>query len=121
MVCPHCGSGQLDWITPSGKGTVYSTTVVRRKPEHGGAYNVALVDLEEGVRMMSRVDGIAPDAVAIGMAVQASVVDAGDGKLVVFTQPGGRACSTPTCAAPPRPPSVSMPGWEEHHADTEKG
>jgi len=35
---------------------------------------------------MSRVDGIAPDAVAIGMAVRASVVDAGGGKLVVFTQ-----------------------------------
>ena len=86
VICPHCGADRLDWITPSGKGTVYSTTVVRRKAEHGGDYNVALVDLEEGVRMMSRVDGIAPDAVAIGMAVRASVVDAGGGKLVVFTQ-----------------------------------
>ena len=91
VICPHCGSDQLDWITPSGKGTVYSTTVVRRKPEHGGDYNVALIDLEEGVRMMSRVEGIALQAVAIGMAVQADVVDAGDGKLVVFKQSGGRA------------------------------
>lgn len=91
VICPHCGSGLLDWITPSGKGTVYSTTVVRRKPEHGGDYNVALIDLEEGVRMMSRVEGIAPEAVTIGMAVQGSVVDAGDSKLVVFKQIGGRA------------------------------
>jgi len=86
VICPHCGADRLDWITPTGKGTVYSTTVVRRKAEHGGDYNVALVDLEEGVRMMSRVDGIAPGTVAIGMAVQASVVDADGGKLVVFNQ-----------------------------------
>ncbi|MBV7481838.1 Zn-ribbon domain-containing OB-fold protein [Bordetella sp. BOR01] len=91
MICPHCGADRLDWITPSGKGTIYSTTVVRRKAEHGGDYNVALVDLEEGVRMMSRVDGIAPGAVAIGMAVQAHVIDAGDSKLVVFKHAGGRA------------------------------
>ncbi len=43
----------------SGKGRVHTTTVVRRKPERGGDYNVCMVELEEGVRMMSRVDGIA--------------------------------------------------------------
>ena len=91
MICPHCGSNRLDWITPSGLGTVYSTTVVRRKAEHGGDYNVALVDLEEGVRMMSRVEGIEPAAVAIGMAVQAYVADAGADKLVVFKAIGDRA------------------------------
>ncbi|HYG41756.1 MAG TPA: Zn-ribbon domain-containing OB-fold protein [Bordetella sp.] len=91
MICPHCGSDRLDWITPSGLGTVYSTTVVRRKAEHGGDYNVALVDLEEGVRMMSRVEGIEPAAVAIGMAVQAYVADAGTDKLVVFKAIGDRA------------------------------
>ncbi|MHA3905031.1 Zn-ribbon domain-containing OB-fold protein [Castellaniella sp. WN] len=84
MICPHCGGDRLQWFQPSGRGTVYSTTVVRRKAEHGGDYNVALVDLEEGVRMMSRVEGIAPDRVAIGMAVQSRIVDGGSGKLVVF-------------------------------------
>lgn len=86
MVCPHCGSGSLGWIEPSGKGTVYSSTTVRRKPEHGGAYNVSLIDLEEGVRMMSRVEGIDPDDVRIGMAVQAKVIDDKEGKLVVFNK-----------------------------------
>ncbi|SAI59353.1 Predicted nucleic-acid-binding protein containing a Zn-ribbon [Bordetella ansorpii] len=85
-ICPHCGDPRLDWFTPSGKGTVYSTTVVRRRAEQGGDYNVALVDLAEGPRMMSRVDGIAPDAVKIGMAVQVQLVDTPDGKLVVFKQ-----------------------------------
>lgn len=84
MICPHCGSDQLEWFTPSGDGVVYSTTVVRRKPEQGGDYNVALIDLAEGPRMMSRVDGMAPEDVSIGMPVSARVVDAEEGKLVVF-------------------------------------
>lgn len=84
MICPHCGSDQLEWFAPSGLGTVYSTTVVRRKAEHGGDYNVALVDLDEGVRLMSRIEGIQPDAVAIGMPVRAKVADGDEGKLLVF-------------------------------------
>jgi len=85
MICPHCGSNSLSWFQPTGRGTVYSTTVIRRKPEAGGDYNVALVDLEEGVRMMSRVDGIKPEDVEIGMLVQARLVDSADGKIVTFT------------------------------------
>lgn len=81
VLCPHCGAERLDWIVPSGRGTVYSTTVVRRKPADGGDYNVALVDLDEGPRMMSRVVSIAPDAVRIGMAVKARITDG----LVEFT------------------------------------
>jgi len=72
-LCMHCGSTRLKWQAPSGRGTVYSTSVVRRKPEAGGDYNVALIDLDEGVRLMSRVEGVAPDAVRIGMAVQAQL------------------------------------------------
>lgn len=84
MLCPHCGADQLSWKTPDGRGTVYSTTVVRRKPDAGGDYNVALIDLIEGVRLMSRVDGIAPDAVRIGMAVRAQVAVTQGHGLVVF-------------------------------------
>lgn len=75
LACPHCGSEQLEWVAPSGRGTVYSTTVVRRKAADGGDYNVCLVDLAEGVRMMSRVATIAPGAVRIGMGVKARVAD----------------------------------------------
>ena len=83
-LCPHCGSDQLAWEQPSGQGTVYSTTVIRRKAEAGGDYNVALVDLAEGPRMMSRVEGIAPTDVKIGMAVKAEVVQHNGKGLVVF-------------------------------------
>jgi uncharacterized OB-fold protein len=86
MICPHCGSDSLEWFAPSGKGTVYSTTIVRRKAEQGGDYNVALIDLAEGPRMMSRVDGVAPEAVSIGMPVTAQVIDADEGKIVVFVK-----------------------------------
>lgn len=73
VVCPHCGADKLGWVAASGNGVVYSTTVVRRKPEAGGDYNVALIDLAEGPRMMSRVAGIEPAAVKIGMKVQARI------------------------------------------------
>lgn len=89
VICPHCGSPNLSWVKPSGKGTVYSTIVVRRKPDAGGDINVALIDLEEGVRMMSRVDGLPPEQVRIGMAVQASVIDGKEQPLVVFAPEGG--------------------------------
>jgi uncharacterized protein len=81
VVCPHCGADTLDWVPASGRGTVYSTTVVRRKPADGGDYNVCLVDLEEGVRLMSRVAGVPPQDVRIGMAVTARIADG----LVEFT------------------------------------
>lgn len=75
VLCPHCGASQLDWVKPSGNGTVYSSTVVRRKPADGGDYNVALIDLEEGVRMMSRVVGCAPEQVKIGQRVKSRIAD----------------------------------------------
>jgi hypothetical protein len=81
VLCPHCGSGELGWVAPSGRGTVYSTTVVRRKPADGGDYNVCLVDLAEGVRMMSRVVSVPPGDVKIGMAVRARIANG----LVEFT------------------------------------
>ena len=83
-LCPHCGASPLKWVRASGAGTVYSTSTIARKPEAGGNYNVALVDLDEGVRMMRRVEDVAPEAVFIGQRVQARVAQ-GEGRgLVVF-------------------------------------
>lgn len=47
----------LDWVEPSGNGSVHAVTTVRRKPEAGGDYSVSLVRLDEGVRIMRRVEG----------------------------------------------------------------
>jgi hypothetical protein len=60
--------GHERWQVSAGRGTVYSTTVVR--PRESAPYGVVLVDLDEGFRMMSRVVGVAPEDVTIGMRVQ---------------------------------------------------
>ena len=70
---PGSGNLDLEWVEASGRGVVYSVTVVRQRPPTPN-YSVALIDLEEGVRMMSRVEGIAPEEVRIGMAVRARIV-----------------------------------------------
>lgn len=79
------GGGELRWEVASGKGTVYSVTVVRRREELGGDYNVVLVDLDEGVRLMSTVLDIEASEVRIGMSVSAQVRRQADGvPRVVF-------------------------------------
>ncbi len=88
---PGSGRADLEWVEPSGLGTVYATTVVRRRPDKGGPYNVALIDLDEGVRLMSRVDAVAPERVAIGMRVRAHVDTASTPPILVFLPLDGEA------------------------------
>ena len=107
-VCPHCGGVDLRFVEPTGLGTVYSTTTVRRKPEAGGDYNVSIVELDEGVRLMSRVnspqEGSAPTAVAIGQRVQARVellqTDGKNQGRVVFGPAAPPAATAPAAAKP---------------------
>lgn len=68
VICPTTGSANLEWRISAGLGTVYATTVVH--PQQGAPYNVALIDVDEGFRMMSRVEDIPPTAVKIGMRVR---------------------------------------------------
>jgi uncharacterized OB-fold protein len=83
IVEPGTGADDLDWVEASGKGTVHTLTVVRKK-DPAESYNVVLVDLAEGPRLMSRIDGIDVDAVRIGMDVRARIVEEGDRPLLVF-------------------------------------
>ena len=85
VLCPFTGSDKLEWRVSKGRGTVYSTTVVY--PAEGSPFNVALVDVEEGFRLMSRVEDIAPDAVKIGMRVKFRVHQQGgeEPPIPVFT------------------------------------
>ena len=81
--CPHCGSAELGWVAPAGLGTVYAVTTTRRKADAGGDYNISLVDLDEGVRLMSRVESVKPLEVKIGQRVQARV-QVTDGRGIVL-------------------------------------
>lgn len=71
----------LQWRVSAGAGSVYATTVVR--PRGGEAYNIVLVDLDEGFRMMSTVVGVEPEAVAVGARVRVAWRE-GDPPVPVF-------------------------------------
>ena len=68
VLCPFTGSDRLEWRVSAGLGTVYATTVTH--PREGAPYNVALIDCDEGFRLMSRVEDVPPEAVKIGMRVK---------------------------------------------------
>ncbi|RJP16718.1 MAG: Zn-ribbon domain-containing OB-fold protein [Candidatus Abyssobacteria bacterium SURF_5] len=72
--CPECLSEDVDWIDSSGKGVVHTFTIISRPPSDAFAadvpYVVAVIDLEEGPRMLSNVIGIPPEHVRVGMPVE---------------------------------------------------
>jgi uncharacterized protein len=75
-VCPHCTSGELGWVEAGGAGRVHSFTVVHRAPPEyrdDVPYVVALVDLEEGVRLMTRLVDVEPAAVSVDMPVEVAI------------------------------------------------
>jgi uncharacterized OB-fold protein len=65
--------GAVEWFEACGRGTVYAVTVVGQKPPEPD-YAVVLVELEEGPRLMSRVEGVAAADVRIGMPVRARIL-----------------------------------------------
>ena len=85
LLAPGTGSTELSWRVSRGNGTVYATTVVYRKGE--APLNVALIDMDEGFRLMSRVEDIDALGVTIGMRVKLRVLpaDASRAALPVFT------------------------------------
>ncbi|MGA2519906.1 MAG: Zn-ribbon domain-containing OB-fold protein [Acidimicrobiales bacterium] len=87
--------GELEWVDASGRGTVHSFTVIRQnyaRPFRDWIpYVVALVDLEEGPRLMTNIVGCAPEDVRIGMPVRATfevVSDVAGIALFVRDEPG---------------------------------
>lgn len=89
--CPGCGTGSLAWSPVSGRGTVHSYTVAYRAPHPVFAAQlpliVAIVELEEGPRMVTNLVGCDPDDLKVGMAVEArfEAIDDSDVVLPVFT------------------------------------
>lgn len=78
------GTGDtLEWFEASGGGSVYSLSWIQRKPP-ALPYHVALIDLDEGARLMSRVEGVTPETLAIGMRVEAFVDRGGEAPLLLF-------------------------------------
>ena len=99
--CPGCGDASLRWAPVSGRGTLYSFTVARRAPHPVFAAQlplvVAIVELEEGPRMVTNVVGCDPADLAVGMAVEAAFEPIDDSEMVlpVFTPTGGAGPTGP--------------------------
>lgn len=86
--CPECWSDRLGWERASGRATVSHFTVVHQAPmaayQQDCPYVLALVELEEGVRMMTNIVGCDPEAVHVGMKVRAAFEPRGPVMLPVF-------------------------------------
>lgn len=76
--CPACGSLEWDTVEAAGHGHVYSFVVNHhpRHPAFDSPYLVAVVELAEGTRLITNLTGVAPEDVAIGMAVVLDWLDA---------------------------------------------
>ncbi len=71
--CPSCFSFDVGWTRASGRGIVYSFTICHRPApgfEKDVPYNLALIELDEGVRMMSSIVGCPLHEIHVGMAVE---------------------------------------------------
>lgn len=72
-ICPHCHSDAVTWAPSTGRGAIYSFTVARRPAgpafKDDVPYVVALVQLDEGPRIMTRIIS-SPEAVRVGMPVE---------------------------------------------------
>ena len=89
--CPECWSADLGWIKASGKAKVYAHTTMMDmvEPKFWGdlPYVLALVDLKEGVRMMTRIVECDPEKVNIGMDVEVVFEDISDECALPFFKP----------------------------------
>ena len=85
-LCPKCWSDKLDWTKSGGKGVVYSFTVMQRAPLAAFAqrvpYVVALIDVDEGPRMMANILGDDALATAVGDRVSVCFEERAGGSKV---------------------------------------
>lgn len=79
-ICPNCLSMNAKWTKVSGRGKVYTYTIVHQRYHPGFAndlpYNVAIVELEEGPRLFTNIIGCKNEAIRIGMDVEVAYDDA---------------------------------------------
>ncbi|TMC47538.1 MAG: hypothetical protein E6J14_15425 [Chloroflexi bacterium] len=85
-LCPNCHSFDHEWIASSGRGHVYSYTVVRRQthPAFPVPYTVALAEMEEGPRVAAQVRGHDGGEIALGAPVHVEWEDHPKQSLPVF-------------------------------------
>jgi uncharacterized OB-fold protein len=91
-MCPHCHSLEIDVVPLSGRGTLYSYAILHHPQNPAFDYPVfaALVDLEEGIRVVSNLVDVQPSDIEIGMALEVRFEPtAGERAVPVFAPAGG--------------------------------
>ena len=82
MFCPGCGSSNLKWVKSTGRGKIYTYSVIYESPPSSFAndtpYIVAIIELDKGVRMMSNIVGCKPEEVKIDAQVEVVFEDVTD-------------------------------------------
>ena len=90
-ICAHCWSNEIKWIRSNGKGTVWSYTITYQNRTLGFAqdvpYVLALVQLDEGVKMFTNIVECDPNSVTIGMPVEVTFVQANNQISVPYFKP----------------------------------
>jgi uncharacterized OB-fold protein len=96
-ICRHCQSTNLSWKESRGRGTVYTFSVVCQNAgpvwQSRVPYVVALVDLDEGFRVTTRIVDTPPNQVAIDQRVEAVFEPAGRGMTLLHFRPARTAAS----------------------------
>lgn len=88
--CPGCLGGSLEWRAASGLGEVYAVTIEHRPQmtslQREEPFAVVMVELAEGVRLLSNVVGCPPEEISVGMPVRVTWEPLSDGRnLPQFT------------------------------------
>ena len=90
-ICANCWSNDIQWHKAAGNGTVWTFTVTYQNRTPGFAeevpYVLALVELEEGVRMFTNIVECEPRDVKIGMAVEVTFARANDQITIPYFKP----------------------------------
>ncbi|WP_420637716.1 Zn-ribbon domain-containing OB-fold protein [Candidatus Poriferisocius sp.] len=90
-ICPECHSFEVQWVQASGRGHVYSYVVVRHAAhplvESWVPYNIALIALDEGPRIVSTIRGIRHEDLVIGMPVNVAYEDVTDSFTLPVFEP----------------------------------
>jgi uncharacterized OB-fold protein len=80
--CDNCLATELEWVKSSGKGTIFSFIIYHQGWLPGYKdelpYNVAIVELQEGVRLINNIVGIDNDKIQVGMPVKVTFEDIND-------------------------------------------
>ncbi len=86
LLCPACRSFDFEWVASSGRGTVYSYTVVHHQthPAFAVPYTIVLVQMEEGPRVVAQLRAPERTTVSIGMPVRVEWEDHPEQPLPVF-------------------------------------